>query len=498
MVAERTRLIAVTVSLLVAAACADGGAGDATSPGVDRSDVAEATRSATARVLLVGDAMLGRGIAPIIDGDSEGLFRDVRHVIRSADIAAVNVESPLTDREHEASNPHELEADPASARLLASAGFDIGGVANNHAGDAGRASVLDSIEALNTAGMRAIGGGSDLEEAMAPAVIDANGLDVAFLAFDVSGQGMAATVDGAGIAHWDAALCEHAVQQAREMADIVVVGIHGGIEYLERRDPLLTPVAQELARWGVDVVWGHGPHVEQPMYVIDPDGDGRSTIVATSLGNFVFDQTPRAMSRAPILEVLVDADGVVAHRVGDRNHDDLRVHFTGWRAPSGDAVMLEGSWWTLDREVRWQRTVARGFPFSEGEVVDASLGDLDGDGEQEILVSYRHDVRERHWDAPPPTDDFGRSAHIGVVEADGAIVWMSRRPPHPVKELSACDGGAAFSYVTLDRDEVISTSAGSWSGFGFVVMPELPGPGTPGCSDVDGDGLLDPIVTRPD
>lgn len=82
--------------------------------------------------------MLGRGVAPIAAADAEGMFRDVRHVVRGADLAMVNLESPLTRRPHTAANPHALEADPALADLVAAAGFNVLSLANNHAGDAGR------------------------------------------------------------------------------------------------------------------------------------------------------------------------------------------------------------------------------------------------------------------------------------------------------------------------------------------------------------------------
>ena len=73
-------------------------------------------------------------------------------------------------------------------------------------------------------------------------------------------------------------------------------------------------------------------------------------------------------------------------------------------------------------------------------------------------------------------------------------VWMSRRPPHPVGVLTACDGSAAFGYTTLDDPAVVATGAGIWNGFGFTLAQDLPGSGTPACSDVDRDGTLDPVI----
>ncbi|MGZ4462664.1 MAG: CapA family protein, partial [Gaiellaceae bacterium] len=112
-----------------------------------------ATSPPTARLLLAGDVMLGRGVSQAAAADPGGLFEGVRFELASADYALANLESPLTRRSHDpAHGPNALEASPQSARLLASAGFDAMSVANNHAGDAGPATVSDTIRALARAG----------------------------------------------------------------------------------------------------------------------------------------------------------------------------------------------------------------------------------------------------------------------------------------------------------------------------------------------------------
>ena len=448
------------------------------------------------RLLFAGDIMLGRGVAPTAASDPDGLFSDVRRQIRSADIAAANVESPLTTRPHSSPNPFAVEADPDAARLLAHAGFDVLGIANNHAGDAGPESVTDSVSAIVDAGMLAVGGGADRQSAWDPVIVEVGGIRTVFLAIDASGQGLAATDEAAGIASWDAARAEPAIRRARSDADIVAVGIHGGIEYWTGDDPLLGPIAETLAAWGVDIVWGHGPHVEQPVTVIDPDDDDRPTVVATSLGNFLFDQLTTETSNGLLLEILVDRDGVIAHRIGGKHHDDIRVHFSGWRSPHSDAARVAGSWWAIDRAIAPTHTAAGLASFSEGTVVNAGRGDLTADGSHEYLVSYRHPVRAKPGDPlpDPPVDAAGMSAHLGVLDTNGTPIWLSRRPPHPVGAVAACDGSAAFAYTTLDDEAVVATGAGVWSGFGFVLDEELPGPGTATCADVDGDGRLDPVV----
>jgi hypothetical protein len=446
----------------------------------------------TIRLLFAGDVMLGRKVAPVANADPEGLFRDVRLVVRSADLAFANLESPLTRRPHISTNPYRLEADPDLAPLLAAAGFDVLGIANNHAGDAGPESVFDTITAVEAAGLMAVGGGRDWEAAWHPLQVEVGGLSVAAMAFDLTGQGLAAGPTTPGIVAWEEDAARRTVIAARARADLVVVGVHGGLEYSEHPDPRVEAVADLLVSWGVDVVWGHGPHVAQPVRV---EKGARPAVVATSLGNFLFDQRTPATSRGLVLEVLADPRGVVAFRVGWKHHDDLRVHFCGWDPPEGDAALVHGGWWQLARppEIIPAETIPdldRRFPY--GDVVAVARGDVTGDGTSDLLVSYRHPARHPLL----PVDSSGRSAHLGVLATDLTPIWLSRRPPHPVGALAACDGSAAFGYTTLDEPPVVAAGGGVWNGFGFTLADELPGPATVGCADVDGDGRLDPIVLR--
>lgn len=485
MVDRRAGLTFVLTGALLAGMCAGRGA----------EPYAQATpRSSVVSILLVGDVMLGRGVAPTAADHPDEMFADVRRAIQQADVAALNLESPLTRRAHASSNPNALEADPDTAHLLAAAGFDIAGLANNHAGDAGRASVLDTIAAVRASGLEAVGGGATVDQAWTPVTVEANGVRIAFLALDVSGQGVTATGDEPGIATWDRDLAHAAVLEARAGADIVVVGLHGGLEYWPGDDPQVGPIAREIATWGVDVVWGHGPHVPQPVSVIDPDDDGRPTVVATSLGNFLFDQIAGETGAGLMLHVLADRNGVVAYRVDRAEHRDLRVRMEASILPDGDAALVGGEWWTLARSVVAVDTSVTVAGFEYGTVVAASVGDLDRDGIAEALVGYTHAPRApaRESNMSPVSDGEGNTVHVGVFTDNLDPIWMARRIPHAIQDLQACDGAAAFAYATSDD----AAGAGVWSEFGFVLAAELTGVTSIACADVDGNGSLEPIASR--
>ncbi len=220
--------------------------------------------------------------------------------------------------------------------------------------------------------------------------------------------------------------------------DIVIVSLHGGTEYLSTTDPGLAQIAAQLAEAGVDVVWGHGAHVVQPVSAIDGD---RPTVVATSLGNFLFDQAGTDRTTGYMLEVMVDEVGVVSYRVGVTGHPDRRVEFREWLDPTGDTAWLDGSWWSLTRDPATSpSTAATLSEFRHGDLLAAAAGDVDGDGNDEVVASFRRPYRATPFMETHPevqwADSAGRSAHLGVYKPEGLKeVWVAGSVLQPIAGL---------------------------------------------------------------
>lgn len=450
----------------------------------------------TVRVLLVGDLMTGRGVAATIGTDPDAVFADVRHLLNAADIVGANLESPLTALAHVSANENMLEADPATAVDLARAGFDLMSVPNNHSTDAGPEGLIDTIAAVTAAGMVTVGGGADKAAAAEPTVVPIGELAVGFLAFDATGIGLAAANEP-GVATWDDIESTAAIQDLRSQVDVLVVSIHGGTEYLRVSDPGMADLAATLGTLGVDVVWGHGAHVVQPVQLLD---GSRPTVAATSLGNFLFDQSGRDRTTGAMLEVLADANGVVAYRVGLAEHADRRVRFVEWMPPQGDAGWLHGSWWTLVREpVLTAGTTVQIADFRHGDLVAAAGGDITGDGTPDVVASFRRPHQTTPFmDLHPEVqwaDASGRSAHLGVYDPDGLReIWVAGTVLMPIADVAVCDRAIATAHNQLDHQETIAGGAWEWNGFGFDTAPDIPGSGNPGCSDIDGDGATEPVI----
>jgi poly-gamma-glutamate synthesis protein (capsule biosynthesis protein) len=460
-----------------------------------------AKRAPTVRLIFGGDVMLGRGVARLARTQPAAVFGGITAQLRAADLAVANLESPFTTRPHLAARgPNALEARPAAARALRAAGFEAMAIANNHAGDAGPDTVSDTMRVLAAGGFGVIGAGADRASAYRPLVVRVGGVRVAFLSFDDTGEGPRAGPASPGVAWWDPARARAAVAQARAEADVIVVGLHGGSDYNPTTDPWLLHLGRLLASWGADVVWGTGPHVVQPTQVVRGRG-GRSAVVATSLGNLVFDQHIPGTRQGELLEVVAGAAGVRAYRLGaTAQNASNAVVFGRWQAPRGDAAALGGEWWSLAAGVSPAVAVRppslAGFP---GKVEAAAVGDPEGTGGSQIAVSFWRPYRRTDVNALIPrkllVDRRGLTAHVGLYTvADRRELWVAGTLLSPVARLAACDRSLAVAYSTLEGRAVVSTSAWQWRGFGFSPLPVLPGGGGPACADVDGDGRLDPVI----
>ena len=113
---------------------------------------------------LVGDAIITRRLSPY----NEPPFLQLIEKIRSSDAAFANLEILFHDFEpypaHESGGTY-MRAEPALAKELAWAGFDVVGMANNHTGDYGIEGMRLTQKYVAEAGLVGAGVGENLHEA---------------------------------------------------------------------------------------------------------------------------------------------------------------------------------------------------------------------------------------------------------------------------------------------------------------------------------------------
>jgi len=255
----------------------------------------------TVKLTLVGDLMLGRAVAEAHKEDGwEGVFDTIKPELQAADLALGNLESPLGSPtgDLQAGNAYNLCAEVTSAHMLADAGFDILVTANNHRFDCGLSHAEDTVGSLSGAGITA------LDERSSPLEMHLKGIKLAFLAYD----DISMTLDV------DETL--ETIEKAAKEHDIVVVSMHWGMEYQGGPTQRQQTLAHSMAQAGADFIWGHHPHVLQPLEWIKRDGGKSPALVAYSLGNALFDQTFISDTRqSVVLQVRLDKKGITSVNV---------------------------------------------------------------------------------------------------------------------------------------------------------------------------------------
>jgi poly-gamma-glutamate synthesis protein (capsule biosynthesis protein) len=267
--------------------------------------------------MAVGDLMLARSIGRRIQSDgATAPFRQVASILAEADLLVGNLECAISIRGNPVAKTYRFRAPPKAARGLAEVGFDIVGLANNHALDYGPVALADTLSHLERNGVAHAGAGTDRRSAREPAIVTRNGLRIAFLSYvdaelaspEWASLDWEATEARAGLAYGRPDEVAADVEAAGSRADVVIVMLHAGREL--RRQPTRSQRRLALAATeaGAALVIGAHPHRLQAAAW---KGDG---YVAWSLGNFVFDRFGGTWNDTAILDVTLTAEGVSAVR----------------------------------------------------------------------------------------------------------------------------------------------------------------------------------------
>ncbi|MEV0130095.1 CapA family protein [Dactylosporangium sp. NPDC050688] len=275
------------VPLLLLAGCSSS------SPAVARSAapsvVLSASPSLTAPVdltlVFAGDVHFMDRTAKLLK-DPAAAFGPIAAQLSAADLTIVNLETAITSRGVEEPKTYHFRTTPVAIDALKAAGIDAVSIANNHTLDYGRTGLLDTLDALRTAGYPAFGAGANTDEAYRPWLTTVRGVKIAVLGFSQVGElssSWAPGPDKPGIAMaFDTQRAVAAVTEARSQADLVIVFNHWGDEGNSCPNAAQKTFAGKLSTAGADLIIGAHAHTLQ--------GSGRlgRTFVAYGLGNFLW------------------------------------------------------------------------------------------------------------------------------------------------------------------------------------------------------------------
>ena len=276
------------------------------------------------KLALAGDTMLGRGVAERLESEPpESLFApEVVEAVHEADLFVLNLESCISARgEPTPGRVFHFRAPPWATQALVHLGVDCVTLANNHALDFGPDALLDTLAHLDAAGIRAVGAGTDVEHARAPAVLEADGFQLAVVACSDHPIEYAAAADRSGIAFAD---LRHGLPEWLRTfpeADAVLVTPHWGPNMTSAPPRDVKRAAKELLHAGATLVAGHSAHVFH----------GVAPRILYDLGDFVDDyRVDRKLRNDLGLLFLVDLSG------GRLEAIPLKLEFTHTRLTDED------------------------------------------------------------------------------------------------------------------------------------------------------------------
>lgn len=247
----------------------------------------------TTTLALLGDLMLGRGVSRALrHRPPEWFWGDVLPILRRADAVLANLESPITTASRRRSwKMFHFRADPEAIRILDCAAVRFVCLANNHMLDFDERGLLDTMAALDAAGIRYAGAGRNAAEAAAPVMLDLPGLKLGLLAATDNMRAFGAGPDrpGTNVIEFkeDSADLDWVARSVdalrRAGAAVVLLSLHWGPNMRLSPSRRFQRFAHAAIERGVDIIHGHSAHVVQAVE------RHRGGIILYDTGNFIDD-----------------------------------------------------------------------------------------------------------------------------------------------------------------------------------------------------------------
>lgn len=216
-------------------------------------------------------------------------YKELESFYKNFDINWINQETLITDILEPSTYPC-FSTPGDMGRTLYDLGFRVFNLSNNHTYDKGATGIEATLEFWNNMPNDAIICGLyEGEENYNKLVIqEKNGIKISYLAYTEHTNGIKTPSNAVANVIYtnELDIIKNQIQLARQNSDVVIVSVHWGVEGSHEITQNQINLANKMANWGADVIIGTHPHVIQNADWIETE-DGRKTLVAYSLGNFL-------------------------------------------------------------------------------------------------------------------------------------------------------------------------------------------------------------------
>lgn len=267
---------------------------------VKKAETVQKTDAATGppsliRIIGVGDSIAYTSInnaAKQSDGSYNYLpmMQSLKPTMTKADIRFCSQATPAGGAGLGISGTPVFNAPTEFAKGLSEVGCNAVSLASDHMNDKDQTGIVatrtawDALKPLGIAGTNV-----SAEEQAKAQYFTVKGAKFALLAYTTSSA--KASSNPASLNMYSEELAKAQIERVRKDADFIIVSMHWGEDGQADQNAQQDGVAQFLAAQNVDIIFGHGPHVVQPVKVLSGQGN-HQTLVWFSLGNFLNSQVP--------------------------------------------------------------------------------------------------------------------------------------------------------------------------------------------------------------
>jgi poly-gamma-glutamate synthesis protein (capsule biosynthesis protein) len=264
----------------------------------------------TVRLAAFGDIMLDRDVgAHYFEKPDDFEMADIRAAVEDCDIVFANLENPVSS----VGTPDKIQkprvtfcADPRSLAVLENIRINVVSLGNNHMLDYGGEALKATLANVEARGIHHAGAGANYAEANRDALMEKNGLKIAFLCRTLiySASTFPAGKTTPGLADPDIKGILARIGALKSEGYLVVVSLHWGFEYQFYPIPFQRDYALQMVEAGASLILGHGPHYPQGYERY------RKGLIFYSLGNFMFDEPYHFAKRTFFPVVTLTTEGV--------------------------------------------------------------------------------------------------------------------------------------------------------------------------------------------